>query len=127
MDTNTTAAAPPALPSFTDLSPAQPTQASPSGSQTSSLQAESSMVGRFVAILTPLFAILAGGMAGWVAKKFPGVQLDSGQIVAFMVTAATAALTAGFKFLTGWQQHEQNVADGKSPAIKPAATRPPQP
>jgi hypothetical protein len=39
---------------------------------------------------------------------------------------ATAALTACFKFLSGWQQHEQNVADGRSPAIRePATTKPP--
>ncbi|MFZ0381757.1 MAG: hypothetical protein WCD11_11320 [Solirubrobacteraceae bacterium] len=55
------------------------------------------------------------------------MHLDAGQIVAFMVAAATAALTAAFKFMAGWQQHEQNVADGKSLAIRqPATTKPPR-
>ncbi|HTP20591.1 MAG TPA: hypothetical protein VMJ65_13355 [Solirubrobacteraceae bacterium] len=84
------------------------------------------MIGRLVAILTPFLAILAGGISGWVARTFPGVHLDTGQIVAFMVAGTTAVLTAGFKFMAGWQQHEQNVADGKSPAIRPAVTKPPQ-
>jgi len=82
--------------------------------------AEGSLIGRLVAILTPIFAVLAGGIAGWVAKKIPGVHLDASQIVAFMVAAVTAVLTAAFKYLSGWQQHEQNVADRKSPAIKQA-------
>jgi hypothetical protein len=81
-------------------------------------QAEGSLIGRFVAIITPFFALFAGWLAGVVAKAVPGVNLDKGQIVAFMVAVATAALTAGWKWLQGWQQHEQNVAAGKSPAIK---------
>ena len=34
--------------------------------------------------------------------------------------ATTAALAAGLKYLAGWQKHEQNVANGKSPAIRQA-------
>src|SRR5690242_4351599 len=98
---------------------------SPPVGEPPSTAAEGSLIGRFVAIITPFFAVFAGGIAAWVAKKVPGVHLDPGQIVAFMVAAATAALTAGFKFMTGWQQHEQNVADQKSPAIRrPAPTKP---
>jgi hypothetical protein len=127
MANNSTAPASPATASLTTLPATQPAVASPSGNRASASQAEGSMIGRFVAILTPFFAILAGGIAGWVAKKFPGVHLDTGQIVAFMVAAATAALTAAFKFMAGWQQHEQNVADGKSlPIRQPAATKPPR-
>jgi hypothetical protein len=85
--------------------------------------AEASLIGRFVAIITPFFALFAGWLAGVVAKAVPGVKLDRGQIVAFMVAVATSALTAGWKWLQGWQQHEQNVADGKSPPLKaPAST-----
>ena len=36
-----------------------------------------------------------------------------------MVTASTATLTAAWKWLEGWQQHEQNVAEGK---VAPLAT-----
>lgn len=85
--------------------------------------AEGSLLGRFVAIITPFFALFAGWLAGVVAKAVPGVTLDRGQIVAFMVAIATTVLTAGWKWLQGWQQHEQNVADGKSPPIKAFTTK----
>jgi hypothetical protein len=52
-----------------------------------------------------------------------GVHVDSGQIAASTVAAATAAFTAGFEFMNGWQKHEENVADGKSSAMRQA---PPQ-
>lgn len=80
---------------------------------------EGSLIGRFVAIITPFFALAAGWLAGVVAKAVPGVTLDKGQIVAFMVAVVTAVLTSGWKWLQGWQQHEKNVADGKSAAVKP--------
>ncbi len=80
--------------------------------------AEGSIIGRIVAIITPFFALAAGWLAGVVAKAVPGVNLDKGQIVAFMVAVSTAALTSGWKWLQGWQQHEQNVAAGISPAVK---------
>ena len=85
--------------------------------------AEGSMIGRVVAIITPFFALGAGWLAGVVAKAVPGVNLDKGQIVAFMVAVATAVITTGWKWLQGWQQHEQNVASGNSPAIAPLKTR----
>lgn len=85
--------------------------------------AEGSLIGRFVAIITPFFALFAGWLAGVVANAIPGVTLDKGQIVAFMVAVTTVALTAGWKWLQGWQQHEQNVADKKSPPIKPLTTK----
>jgi hypothetical protein len=80
--------------------------------------AEGSLLGRFVAIITPFFALFAGWLAGVVAHAVPGVTLDPGQIVAFMVAVATTVLTTGWKWLQGWQQHEQNVADGKSPPVR---------
>ena len=43
--------------------------------------------------------------------------LDKGQIVAFMIAIATAALTAAWTWLQGWQQY---VADGRVTAIKKA-------
>jgi hypothetical protein len=127
MVTNSTAPVSRATASLATLTATQSPSASPPGSQASAPQAEGSLIGRFVAVLTPFFAIFAGGLAGWVARKFPGVHLDPGQVVAFMVAAATAALTAAFKFMAGWQQREQNVADGKSlPIRQPATTKPPR-
>jgi hypothetical protein len=75
-------------------------------------ESEDSKIGQFVAILTPIFAAGAGLIVGWVAKQLPGVQLDQTQITAFMVTIATSALASGWKWLTGWQQHERLVAQG---------------
>jgi hypothetical protein len=82
-------------------------------------ETENSMIGRFVALLTPIFAVLAGAVAGWVAEKIPGVQLDQTQVAAFMVVASTSALTAAWKWLHGLQQHERLVADGKAKALQP--------
>jgi hypothetical protein len=68
---------------------------------------EASLLPRFVALLTPVFATLAG----WVAHH-TGLDLDSGEMTTFMVAAATAALASAWKWLHGWQQHELLVAKG---------------
>ncbi|SRR5208283_2510074 len=78
----------------------------------SSTPSEASLIGRFVAILTPVFAIAAGWFAGLIAQAVPGAHLDQNQIVAFMTAAAVSAITAGWKWLQGWQQHEALVAQG---------------
>lgn len=80
---------------------------------------EASLTPRFVALLTPIFAIVAAAIASYVARHFSGVTLDQTQIVAFMITAATAALSAAWKWLHGWQLHEQLVAAGKTVPRKP--------
>ena len=59
----------------------------------------SSLIGRFVAILTPVFAVAAGWFAGVIAQAVPGAHLDQNQIVAFMTAAAVSAITAGWKWL----------------------------
>ena len=82
-------------------------------------RAEAALIGRFVTIITPFFTLFAGWLAGVVAHAIPGLNLHRGQVVAFMVTASTATLTAAWKWLEGWQQHEQNVAEGK---VAPLAT-----
>ena len=84
-------------------------------------ETENSLIGRFVALFTPIFAVVAGAIAAWVAQQIPGVALDQTQIVAFMVVASTSALTAAWKWLQGLQQHERLVAEGKAKAIKPGA------
>jgi hypothetical protein len=81
---------------------------------------ETSYISRFVALLTPVFVVGAAWLAGAVAKKVPGAHLDQGQLVAFMIAAATAALAAAWKWLQGWQQHERMVAERKvQPIGKP--------
>jgi hypothetical protein len=80
---------------------------------------ERSLINRFAAIITPLFVIAAGWLAGVVGNAIPGVQLDQSQIVAFMIAVATAALSAAWKWLQGRQQHERLVAAGMAPPRKP--------
>ena len=63
--------------------------------------AEGSLLGRGVALLTPVFAIAAGWIAGVVAHLVPGANLDQTQIVAFMIAVSTSALTAAWKWLQG--------------------------
>ena len=86
---------------------------------------ETSTLGRFVALLTPVFVVAAGWIAGAVAKAVPGAHLDQGQLVTFMVAGATAALAAAWKWLQGWQQHERMVAEHKEqPVGKPRTKKP---
>ena len=54
----------------------------------------------------------------WVAQAVPGAHLDQNQIVAFMTAAAVSAMTAGWKWLQGWQQHEALVAQGRDVPVK---------
>jgi len=89
----------------------EPVSSAPAASSTA--PSEASMLGRFVALLTPVFAIVAGWVAGLVAQVIPGAHLDQNQIVAFMAAAAVSVITAGWKWLQGWQQHEQLVAQGQ--------------
>jgi hypothetical protein len=84
----------------------------------SSAPTEASLIGRFVAILTPVFAVAAGWFAGVIAQAVPGAHLDQNQIVAFMTAAAVGAITAGWKWLQGWQQHEALVAQGLDVPVK---------
>jgi len=82
-------------------------------------ETEQSLIGRFVALLTPIFAVAAGYLAGIVAQYIPGANLNQAEVTAFMVIAATSALTAAWKWLQGWQQHESLVAHGRDKALKP--------
>jgi len=75
------------------------------------VEAETSWLGRIVAILTPFAALVGGWIAAWVAKH-TAVQLDQQQITALIVSVALSVLGAGWKWLTGWQQHERLVAQG---------------
>jgi hypothetical protein len=103
---------------------ADPEQGHTPTEQTPALQpgeSETSLVSRFVTILTPIFVVAAGWIAGLVAKHVPGANLDQTQIVTFMTAAATAVLVVVWKWLQGWQQHEALVAQGKATARKTGA------
>jgi hypothetical protein len=88
----------------------------PEGPKT--ITSEGSPRGLIVAILTPFFALFAGWLSGIVANAVPGVTLDPNQIIALMVAVTTTALSAGFKWLQGWQQHEQLVAEDHAVPVK---------
>ena len=94
------------------------TTSAPTSNVSSPTQTEASLIGRFVAILTPVFAVAAGWFAGVIAQAVPGAHLDQNQIVAFMTAAAVSAITAGWKWLQGWQQHEALVAQGLDVPVK---------
>jgi hypothetical protein len=87
------------------------------GNAPAAVVSEGSLIGRFVALLTPVLAILAGLLADWVARLIPGAHLDTTQVTTFMVTAATAVAGADWKWLQGWQQHEQLVANGNATPV----------
>jgi hypothetical protein len=91
---------------------------SPPSAVPSSAPTEASLISRFVAILTPVFAVAAGWLAGVIAQAVPGAHLDQNQVVAFMTAAAVSAIAAGWKWLQGWQQHEALVAQGKDVPVK---------
>ena len=74
---------------------------------------EGSTIGRLVALLTPVAAIAAGVVAKY-ALQWSGVRLDQTQIVTFMLAAATSVVTAAWKWLQGWQQHERLVAERRA-------------
>lgn len=88
---------------------------------------EQSLAGRFVSLLIPILAIGAGWLAGVVGQAVPGLALDENQMVAFMVAAATAVITSGWKWLQGWQQHELLVAEGKAQARRVRGAGSPSP
>jgi len=72
---------------------------------------------RIVALLTPtVFVPVSGFLAAWVAKHFPGLpQFSSAQITGFMLVGGLAALTAGYKWLDGWQKAEERDELGTAP------------
>ncbi len=84
------------------------------------MESENSLRGSVVALVTPLVAVAASTIAGFVSENLPGVQLDQNQIVAVMLAVITTVLGIGLKWLHGWQQHEQRVSDGKAAPVTTA-------
>lgn len=62
---------------------------------------------RVVALLTPIFASLAGAIGAWVADNIPGgPSLDEGELTAAFVAVALSATAATWNWVKGWQKHE---------------------
>lgn len=65
---------------------------------------------RVVVLLTPLvFVPLAGTVSAWIAENFPGLQLSEEAVVGFAAAGALSALAAAYKWIDGWQKHEQVI------------------
>ncbi|GIH95159.1 hypothetical protein ACFFMN_35835 [Planobispora siamensis] len=57
--------------------------------------------------------------AGWVTQALPGVNLDQGQLTAFMVASMTTVVAPALKWLQDRQQHERLVSDGRAEPVRP--------
>ncbi len=83
-------------------------------------------VNRVVTLLTPLvFAPAAGYVATWVPQHVPGIafQPSRAQLVGLFALGATRALVIAYKWLDGWQYHENRLALPK-PTVEPPAPGP---
>lgn len=74
---------------------------------------------RVVVLLTPLvFLPLSVWIPGWAATHFPGLPpLTSGEVLAVELSGALAALVLAYKFIDGWQKHEERTAPKSAPPI----------
>lgn len=66
---------------------------------------------RIVTLLTPVFAGLAGSASVWMAENLPGApQVSEDGLTAIFIAGATSATAAAWKWLQGWQRHEERTA-----------------
>lgn len=66
---------------------------------------------RAVALLTPLFAALAGALTAWLGKHFPGLPvLNPAEVTALMAGGALTAGAAALKWLHGRAHYTELVA-----------------
>lgn len=80
---------------------------------------------RVVVLLTPVLFV---PVAGWVTVKAAqlGLNLDHDQVVGAFVAGGLAAITMAYKFLSGWQAYEAQIADpDKKPILAPGHQDPP--
>jgi hypothetical protein len=70
-------------------------------------------VNRVVALLTPVFALVASVVSAWLLKHFPGVPLpSSAELVAGEVAGATAVVGPALSWLKGHQAYEKRLDEG---------------
>ena len=85
-------------------------------------------INRVVVLLTPLAATLAGLVAAWLADHAPLIadQVDEGSLTAIFIAAATSVVTMAYKWLDGWQDYEEQLADPEMhPVLAPSHVGPP--
>lgn len=68
-------------------------------------------VSRVVALVTPVFAALAGYVATQAARLPGAPALDSGELTALFVAGAAAATAGAVKWLDGRAKHERQASD----------------
>jgi hypothetical protein len=81
---------------------------------------------RLVALITPIFAGLAGWIVEWVSIHFPGTPtLDKAQLTAVFVAGATAAFGAALTWLHNRAKHTLVLAKRDPLPHIPLSTNPP--
>lgn len=67
---------------------------------------------RVVTLLTPLVFVPASAfVSAWVAKNVPGAHLNPAEVSGAFVVGGLAAVTAAYKWVDGWQKHEQSKVE----------------
>lgn len=65
-------------------------------------------VNRVVSMATPLIGVGVAAGAAWVAQHFPGLpDFSPAALTAIAVTAFASVSAAAYKWVDGWQKHEQ--------------------
>ena len=72
---------------------------------------------RMVALLTPVAALAAGGVATWLAKNL-GVNVEADEVQAIMVAALIAVLAPAAQWLHGSQKFERHQAELETLALQ---------
>jgi hypothetical protein len=68
-------------------------------------------IDRVVALLTPLFAALAGLITTVISRAVPGVNLNKADVTALFIAGSLTAGGAALKWLHGKQKLEQGLAN----------------
>lgn len=72
---------------------------------------------RMVALLTPVAALAAGGVATWLAKNL-GVNVEANEVQAIMVAALLAVLAPAAQWLHGSQKYERHQSELELAALQ---------
>lgn len=69
---------------------------------------------RLVILATPIAAALAGYICTWTTKHIAFLHLDQGQTTAVFISGIGLVVTMAYKWLDGWQKHEQSVRENST-------------
>jgi hypothetical protein len=72
---------------------------------------------RMVALLTPVVALAAGGVATWLADTL-GVNVEADEVQAIMIAALIAVLAPAAQWLHGSQKYERHQAELETLALQ---------